>query len=69
MPDIVVTSFSHEVTAITLQGTVLWQWNNDDTIVSGAVVATSAATAPPTSSSAATAAPALIISKGDGSTS
>jgi len=39
VPVLVVTSFSHEVTAITLQGNVLWQWNNDDTIESGAVVA------------------------------
>ncbi len=39
IPDLVVTSFSHEVTAITLQGTILWQWDNDDSIISGAVVA------------------------------
>ena len=38
MPDIVVTSFSHNVTAFRLNGTMLWQWTNDDTILSGAVV-------------------------------
>ena len=39
LPEIIATSFSHEVTAITLSGTVLWQWDNDDTDLSGAVVA------------------------------
>jgi FG-GAP-like repeat len=39
IPDIVVTSFSHEVTAIRLDGSILWQWDSDDTIASGAVVA------------------------------
>ena len=39
IPDIVVTSWSHEVTAITLQGSILWQWNNNDTMLCGAVVA------------------------------
>ncbi len=38
MPDIVVTSFSHKVTAIRLDGSIIWQWTNDDTIVSGAVI-------------------------------
>ncbi len=38
LPDIVVTSFSHNVTAFRLDGSTLWQWTNDDTILSGAVV-------------------------------
>ena len=38
VPEIVVTSFSHTVTAIKLDGTVLWRYDNDDTIQSGAVV-------------------------------
>ncbi len=38
MPDLVVTSFSHNVTAFRLDGSTIWQWTNDDTIVSGAVV-------------------------------
>ena len=38
MPDIVVTSFSTNVTALRLDGSVLWQWTNDDTIESGAVI-------------------------------
>jgi hypothetical protein len=39
VPVIVATSFSHEVSAITLDGQTLWQWTNDDTVISGAVVA------------------------------
>lgn len=39
VPVIVATSFSHEISAITLDGQVLWQWTNDDTVLSGAVVA------------------------------
>lgn len=39
VPDLVVTSFSHEVTALRLDGSILWQWTNDDTMVSGAVIA------------------------------
>lgn len=39
VPDIVVTSFSHEVSAYTLDGATLWQWDNDDTNASGAVIA------------------------------
>ncbi len=38
MPDIVATSFSSNVTAIRLDGSVMWQWTNDDTIISGAVI-------------------------------
>ncbi len=38
IPDIVVTSFSHDVTAFSIDGTQLWQWTNDDTILSGAVI-------------------------------
>jgi FG-GAP-like repeat len=39
IPDIVATSFGHDVTAVTLQGQILWQWDNDDSIISSAVVA------------------------------
>ncbi|WP_435005882.1 FG-GAP repeat domain-containing protein [Tundrisphaera lichenicola] len=38
VPNIVATSFSHEVTAYRLDGSVLWRWTNDDTILSGAVI-------------------------------
>ncbi len=38
MPDIVVSSFSHNVTAFRLDGSVLWQWANDDTVVSGVAI-------------------------------
>ena len=38
VPDIVVTSFSTNVMALRLDGSVLWQWTNDDTILSGAVI-------------------------------
>ncbi len=38
MPDIVATSFSHNVTAFRLDGSTIWQWTNDDTILSGAVI-------------------------------
>jgi len=38
MPDIVATSFSSKVTAIRLDGSVMWQWTDDDTIISGAVI-------------------------------
>ena len=39
IPDIVVTSYSHLVSAYSIDGQLLWQWNNDDTISSGAVIA------------------------------
>ena len=39
VPEIVVTSFSHLVTAFRLDGTILWRFNNDDTVVSGAAIA------------------------------
>lgn len=38
VPEIVVTSFSHDVTAFRLDGSKLWSWTNDDTIVSGVVI-------------------------------
>ena len=38
MPDIVATSFSSNVTAIRLDGSVMWQWTDNDTIISGAVI-------------------------------
>ncbi len=38
MPDIVATSFSSNVIAIRLDGSVMWSYTNDDTIVSGAVI-------------------------------
>ena len=38
VPELVVTSFSHNVVAIHLDGSVLWSWTNDDTILSGAVI-------------------------------
>ncbi len=38
IPEIVVTSFSHLVTAFRLDGSVLWQYNADDTVQSGAVI-------------------------------
>ncbi len=38
VPELVVTSFSHNVTAIHLDGTVMWTWTNDDTVQSGAVI-------------------------------
>lgn len=37
-PDIVVTSFSHFVTAYRLDGSILWQYDAGDTIISGPVV-------------------------------
>ncbi len=37
-PDIVVSSFSHNVTAFRLDGSQLWQWTNDDTIISGVAI-------------------------------
>lgn len=39
VPEIVATSFSSNVTAIKLDGSVLWQWTDNDTIISGAVIA------------------------------
>ena len=38
VPELVVTSFSHNVVAIHLDGSVMWSWTNDDTILSGAVI-------------------------------
>ena len=38
LPDIVVTSFSTNVTAFRLDGSTLWQWTDDDTILSGAAI-------------------------------
>ena len=38
VPELVVTSFSHNVVALHLDGSVLWSWTNDDTILSGAVI-------------------------------
>jgi hypothetical protein len=37
-PDIVVTSFNHEVTAFHSNGSVFWRFNNDDTIFSGVAI-------------------------------
>ena len=37
-PELVVTSFSHNVVAMHLDGSILWSWTNDDTILSGAVI-------------------------------
>ena len=39
MPDIIVDSFSTLVTAYRMNGTILWQYDNDDTVEPGAVVA------------------------------
>ncbi|RUL89759.1 FG-GAP-like repeat-containing protein [Tautonia sociabilis] len=38
VPEIVVTSFSHHVSAFRQDGSLLWRFQNDDTIESGAVV-------------------------------
>ncbi|HLN31421.1 MAG TPA: DUF4214 domain-containing protein [Gemmataceae bacterium] len=38
IPDIVVPSVSHEVTAYRANGTMLWEYNNDDTVFSGAAI-------------------------------
>jgi hypothetical protein len=38
IPIVVATSFNHEVTAIRPDGSVLWQFNNDDTIFSGVAI-------------------------------
>jgi len=38
IPDIVVPSFNHEITAFTSTGAVLWQYNNDDTVLSGIAI-------------------------------
>jgi hypothetical protein len=39
VPEIVVTSFNHHVTAFSPNGSVLWRFTNDDSVLSGAVVA------------------------------
>jgi hypothetical protein len=37
-PDLVVTSFNHEVTAFRIDGSILWRFNNDDTVFSGVAI-------------------------------
>ena len=38
VPEIIATSFSHFITAYKLDGSILWRYDNDDTIISGPVV-------------------------------
>lgn len=38
VPEIVSTSYSRYVTAFHLDGSIMWQWSNDDSISSGAVI-------------------------------
>ncbi len=38
IPDIVVPALSHEITAFRANGSVLWTYNNDDTVFSGAAI-------------------------------
>jgi hypothetical protein len=38
IPEIVATSFNHEVTALHADGSVMWRFNNDDTIFSGVAI-------------------------------
>src|SRR5205807_8914435 len=37
-PDIVVSSFNHEITAFRPNGTVFWRFNNDDTVFSAVAI-------------------------------
>src|SRR5207245_421152 len=37
-PDIVVSSFNHEITAFRPDGSVFWRFNNDDTVFSGVAI-------------------------------
>ena len=37
-PEVVVTSFNHNVTALRADGSVMWRFSNDDTILSGVAI-------------------------------